>query len=434
MRFRSYAVTLFAVGLVLLGVQNAGATADPLWTKQYGPQQIGAPAAWQKGTGKGVKVSVVDTGVDVDHPDLRPNLLLDDSYDVTCNDNNPDDKVSEGGGHGTHVSGTIAAVANNNIGVAGVAPDVKLMVMRVGLSGGGCGGVLGLTAISQAISRSVDRGAKIINLSLADNLNLPGLEDSVTRSCEQAFAQGSLCIVASGNSGETKSSGYRFDFNAVVVTANDSTGRHAGFGQKADTKWSVSAPGVAVLSTWPMDDPAHDGYNSIQGTSMAAPHVAGAAAILSGLGMSNRQIAEQLVKTAGPARDASVEGAGIIHIDRAVGLETATTLAPTKGAPAGTVTKSGRSGAAGGSAAIPPRTTSTTTGVTRTTVAGVDFEAGLEDNESFEAIRLREASRNSANKPFNVAGPLVGISAVAGIALIALAIPRLRSKDQPPLT
>src|SRR5436305_2741092 len=137
---RVIVVTAAVAALLALGVGHADATSDPFWSQQYGPQQIGAPPAWQRSTGQGVKVAVLDTGVDVDHPDLKANLDLADSHDFSCNDDNPDDEPQNGGGHGTHVSGTIAAVANNAIGVAGVAYNVKLMVERLSLSGGGCNG------------------------------------------------------------------------------------------------------------------------------------------------------------------------------------------------------------------------------------------------------------------------------------------------------
>ncbi|MEY2417484.1 MAG: serine protease [Actinomycetota bacterium] len=433
--FRGAVVVCGAAIFVLLGMQNAGATSDPFWAKQYGPVQIGAPTAWQKSTGKNVKAAVVDTGVDVDHPDLKPNLDLADSHDFACNDDNPDDEPADGGGHGTHVSGTIAAVANNGIGVAGIAYDAKLMVERVSLSGGGCGGVTGtgLEEITQAVSYASSHGAKAINLSLGEGLHIPGLENTVTQACEQAFRNGSLCVVAAGNSGETKSSGYAYDFNAIVVTANDNTGAHASFGQKADTKWSVSAPGVDVLSTWPIDDPNHNGYNSIQGTSMAAPHVTGAATLLFATGMKNTDVAETLVKTAGPARDSTVEGAGIIHVDRALGFETTeTSLGQKSGTGAGTVTHGGRANAGGGSAAVV--STTTTAPVTHST-GTVDFEQGItsDNSNSYEAA-LKQATQKNASRPFNAAGPLVGLTAVCAIASLAIFIPRLRAKDAPPLT
>ena len=442
MRLRACVVAGGAALLFLLGMQNAGATADPYWAKQYGPVQIGAPTAWQKSTGKGIKVAVVDSGVDVDHPDLKANLDIADSHDFGCNDDNPDDdstvKDGEGKlvkGHGTHVSGTIAAVANNNIGVAGVAPDVKLMGLKVFPTNDSCGSTISLLgSTSQAINWAVNHGAKVINLSLSE-FKIGGLAGSIETPCNNAFNQGTLCVVAAGNSGETKSSGYDYNFNGIIVTANDSTGAHASFGQKADTKWSVSAPGVDVLNTWPIDDPAHNGYNSIQGTSMASPHVAGAAAILFGAGMNIQQVVDKLVGTAGPARDGTVEGAGIIHVDKALGLTTTATSLGDKGGPGeGVVTHSGnRNAAAGGTAALTPTTTTPPDDTTRTTGPGVSFEEGINDSKDFDALRLQQASKNSAGRPFNATRPLVGISIVAAGALIALAIPRLRAKDQPPL-
>lgn len=440
-RFRLPLVLSAVAGLLFLNVATAVGTADPLWARQYGPVQIGAPQAWQKSVGQGVKVAVVDSGVDVDHPDLRPNLLLGDSFDFACNDGNPDDdsvlKDGEGKavkGHGTHVSGTIAAVANNNIGVAGVSPGVKLMVMKTFSTDDSCGTLFSPFSVANAVNRAVQRGAKVINLSLT-SLAIGNIGGNVQTSCENAFSQGALCVVAAGNSGEAKASGYPFDFNALVVTANDSTGAHAQFGQKADTKWGVSAPGVDVLSTWPIDDPNYDGYNSIQGTSMAAPHVAGAAAVLFGMGMNNRQVAETLVRTAGPPKSSLIEGAGLIHLDRAAGFEpTATTIkTSTPGQNVSSGVRGGRAAAGGGTNAVEP-TTTVPQGLTPT--EGVtDFEDGLvTDENDVNALRLQEASRNSANQPFNVAGILVGISVVAAGITLALAIPRLRSKDVPPLS
>jgi subtilisin family serine protease len=443
MRFRVGVVIGGAALLFLLGLQNAGATTDPLWSKQYGPLQIGAPTAWQKSTGKGVTVAIVDSGIDVEHPDLRGHLDTVNDHDFGCNDDNPDDDSTERDGegklvkgHGTHVSGTIGAVANNGIGVAGVAPDVKLMGLKVFPSTSSCGTLLSIVSSTpQAINWAVDHGAKVINLSLSE-FNIAGLAGSIETPCNNAFNRGTLCVVAAGNSGETKSSGYPYDFNGIIVTANDSTGAHATFGQKADTKWSVSAPGVDVLNTWPIDDPAHNGYNAIQGTSMASPHVAGAAAVLFGAGMNVRQVAEALTNTAGPARDSAVEGAGIIHMDRALGLETtSTSIGQKSGTGDGVVTRGGRSGAGGGSGAAPV-TTPTSTPLPGSP-GGVQFEEGLttgDASKDFDAIRLNEASKNSANKPFNVTGPLIGLSILSGIVLVAVAIPRLRSKDAPPLT
>lgn len=439
---RALVVALGATALIGLSIPHAAATSDPLWTRQYGPVQIGAPAAWAKSTGKGVMVAVIDSGVDTHHPDLVANYLpAPYSHDFACNDDDPNDDSTEVDGHnnsvkghGTHVTGIVAAVANNGIGVAGVAPDVKVMVEKVFSSGPGCqaGGLTGLTGLApMAINYAVDHGAKVINLSLEERALTSSLTGNIQTACNNAFAKGTLCVVAAGNGGETKPSGFDPDFNGMVVTANDSLGVHAVFGQKADTKWGVSAPGVQITSTWPTSDASHDGYNTIDGTSMASPHVAGAAAVLFGMGMDAKTVAETLTRTAGPPRDSNVEGAGIIHLDRAAGVESPPTTTASNGAGTNTpVTRAGRSGVGGGSAAVPVTTTSPPT--TRRT--GAAFESGISDTDSskdFGALRLKEASKNAANKPFNAAGPLIGLTALASLVMVAVAIPRLRSKDTP---
>jgi subtilisin family serine protease len=436
--------------LLMACVSQASATSDPLWSQQYGPVQIGAPTAWQKSTGKGVKVAVVDSGIDMEHPDLQKNLDKADSHDFSCNDDNADDdatvKDGEGKdikGHGTHVAGTIAATANNNIGVAGVAPDAKIMALKVFKSTAACGDQSGLfsTVVTDAIDWAVSHGARVINLSLDEHIDagaFTALYSTIDGRCRAAFNKGALCVIAAGNAGQGRKSGYSYDIPALIVTANDSQGAHASFGQDADTMWGVSAPGVAVLNTWPIDDPAHNGYNSIQGTSMAAPHVSGAAAVLFGMGMDARKVAETLVKTAGPPRDSLVEGAGQIHLDRAAGFEpVATTLAaPRTNTPnqATPVTRGGRAGAGGGKTAALPTTSTTEVDATGPTS---NFDEGLLDNSNsndINALRLNQASKNSANTPFNATGPLAVMSIVGGLVTTAVSISRIRAKDTPPLT
>jgi subtilisin family serine protease len=143
--------------------------------------------------------------------------------------------------------------------------------------------------------------------------------DNVVNGCEYAYGRGALCVVAAGNdaqSGDDQPSGYERGFNGLVVTAHQRDGRHADFAERADTKWGVSAPGVDVLSTWP-----GGGYQSDQGTSMAAPHVAGLAALLFQSGMTNQQVAERIVSTAIPTTNAAQSGAGRVNAARAVGLQ-----------------------------------------------------------------------------------------------------------------
>lgn len=300
-----------AAGLAIAPLM-ARATNDPLWDRQYGPKQIYGPEAWAKTTGKGVIIAVVDTGVDVDHPDLRDKLIVLPGSDFGDGDDNPDDEA----GHGTHVAGTAAAITGNGVGVAGMAPDAKIMPVKIwGESSTPTDFVLQIPA---AIKFAVDNGAKVINLSIAAFGPLDAVGSSVTGSletpCQDAFLRGSLCIIAAGNSGD-QPSGYDRNLNAVVVTANDSDGKHAAFGQHADTKWALSAPGVAVMSTLPMESGK---YGELQGTSMATPHVAGVAALLFAQGLGPGEVAQRLVDTADPMADRRVNGAGEVNAARAV--------------------------------------------------------------------------------------------------------------------
>ena len=342
MRFlrRAIAPTAVALGLGLVATSAQAATApnDPDFRKQYGPTQIGALDAWSKTTGENVIVAVVDTGVDVDHPDLKPQLVK--GYDFGDGDDNPDDdspatydpgngQQTPVRGHGTHVAGTVAAATNNGVGVAGVAPNAKIMPLKLSTKDG-----LGNFTVSvpQAIRFAVNNGAKVINLSIGA-LSLTGLIGTLETPCTDAFNRGVLCVIAAGNSGADKSSGYDKNLNALIVTANDKDGKHAAFGQKADTKWSLSAPGVAVYNTWPVEDGS---YKEIQGTSMAAPHAAGVAALLFAQGLNNREVVAKMLETANAIGDPATNGAGIVDAARATGaprteVETTSTTAASSG-------------------------------------------------------------------------------------------------------
>jgi len=322
------AAVLIAVGVSIVPGGPAlawNAPNDPMFKDQYGPVQIGAVDAWAKTTGQGVIVAVVDTGVDVDHPDLKGKLVA--GRDFGDGDNNPDDDsefVSEENGqkkplrgHGTHVAGTIAAATNNGEGVAGVAPDAKIMGLKIAEKNGF--GNWAQTA-PQAIRYAVDNGAKVINLSILSYVNPLGLVrlDSLEGPCNDAYRRGSLCVIAAGNSGSDQPSGYTRDLNALLVTANDADGKHAPFGQKADTKWALSAPGVAIRSTYPLEDGA---YKDSHGTSMAAPHAAGVAALLFAQGLPVDQVVKRMLDTAVAIGDPATNGAGIVNAQAASGAE-----------------------------------------------------------------------------------------------------------------
>lgn len=333
------AVLAIIVALVPAAV-SAGSSDDPLFAQQYGPQQIDAPTAWEASTGAGVTIAVIDSGVDVDHPDLAAKLVPGRDYINTGG--NSDD----GNGHGTHVAGIAAAITGNGAGIAGVAPDASIMPIKVFDESGA---TRNPTSIPNAIRFAADNGARVINLSLGDGFaKFLGLFDfdQLESAIEYAFSRGSLCIVASGNesaTGQDNPSGYSFGVNAVVVTANDAAGNHASFGNRADTKWAVSAPGAQILSTLPGGE-----YGELSGTSMATPHVAGVAALLFASGLDNRQVAERIVQTATPLPNSGVTGAGLVNAARSLGLE------PT---PDTTSTTIGTADASGSSFGSTPTTT-----------------------------------------------------------------------------
>ncbi|MFG2936565.1 S8 family serine peptidase [Streptomyces sp. NPDC048282] len=247
--------------------------------------QIGAPTAWQAGyTGKGVKIAVLDTGVDADHPDLKGQVAESRNFSTSAD---TDDHY----GHGTHVASIAAGTGAGSHGTyKGVAPDAKILNGKV-LGDDGSGDD---SAILAGMEWAADQGADIINLSLGgtDSPEVDPLEAEVNRLSEE---KGVLFTIAAGNEGEygdgtVDSPGSAAD--ALTVGAVDGKDRLADFssrGPAADgsVKPDVTAPGVditaaaapgSVIDKEEGENPP--GYLTISGTSMATPHVAGAAALL----------------------------------------------------------------------------------------------------------------------------------------------------------
>jgi subtilisin len=238
--------------------------------------------------GAGVGVAVIDTGIDLSHPDLAARIVGQKSCIKQSRFANDDN------GHGTHVAGTIAA-ANNTSGVVGVSPNVNLVAVKVlNAQGSGTwsGIICGLDWVAQHASRY---NIKVVNMSLGGsgssdnacgNLNNDALHRSVCR----LAAAGVTVVVAAGNNGANANTFVPAAYDDAVITVSalaDSDGQSGGAGAATgagpdDTFASFSnygsvvdlgAPGVDILSTW-----KRGGYNKISGTSMASPHVAGAAA------------------------------------------------------------------------------------------------------------------------------------------------------------
>ncbi len=229
-----------------------------------GDADIDAPEAWLRSTGAGVTVGVVDSGADSAHEDLAGQIDLALSRDWVDGGLPDDDN-----GHGTHVAGTIAAVAGNGVGIAGVAPASKLAILRV-LDGGG-GGYS--SDVAAAFAFAGENGLAIVNASLGGQYS-----DAVAQAI--ASFPRTLFVVAAGNDGEDAASdpeAYPCDLpyaNVVCVGASDNRDEPGSFSNFGLVSVDLFAPGVSIWSTLPYND-----YDLKSGTSMAAPHVAGAAAL-----------------------------------------------------------------------------------------------------------------------------------------------------------
>lgn len=238
---------------------------DPLLPQQYHLSQVNAQAAWDVSKGSpNVVIAIVDTGVDVNHPDLRNKLVLPGYNGIDGSTN-----VQDGHGHGTHVAGIAAAEADNKEGGSGVCPLCMIYPVKV-LSDTGYGSHSGIAA---GIINAADKGVDIINMSLGGYATSRTLEDAVN----YAANKGVLLVCAAGNE-NTNTPMYPAAYaNCLGVAAVDSKDRKAGFSNYGSYA-EISFPGVSIVST------AKGGvYTRMSGTSMASPGVAGSAGVLKAL-------------------------------------------------------------------------------------------------------------------------------------------------------
>ncbi len=225
----------------------------------WGYTRIGANSAGT--TGSGAVVVVADTGADLDHPDLADNLDLTNARDFIDSTPDPDDK----NGHGTHVSGIIAAI-NNTIGVIGVAPQATIVPVQV-LSASGFGS---WSALADAVDHAAAIGADVVNMSLGGGAPAAGHE--LYTSLADAFAAGVVLVAASGNEGAASPSFPASDANVIAVGATTSSDTIASY---SNANEEILAPGSSIKSLW-----KGGGTKTISGTSMASPHAAGVAALI----------------------------------------------------------------------------------------------------------------------------------------------------------
>lgn len=245
---------------------------QPAQTTPWGISQIDAPSMWSISRGGGVKVGIIDTGIDKTHPDLAANIAGGINFVRPKNPTKPVDPSAwtDDNGHGTHVAGTIAAI-DNTIGVVGVAPNAKLYGIKV-LNSSGSGY---LSDIISGIEWSINNDMDVINMSLGSSSDVQALHDAV----DAAYNAGIVVIAAAGNEGDnnlsTNEIGYPAKYSSVIaVAATDANNIVATFSSDGD-EVEVSAPGVSIYSTLKGGT-----YTTMSGTSMASPHAAGTAAAI----------------------------------------------------------------------------------------------------------------------------------------------------------
>lgn len=272
-------------------LSSSGSWGQP-YPDLWGILNIGAPTAWNTALGDGIVVAVVDTGLDYNHPDLAANIwinvneipgngidddgngFIDDTigWDFVFNDNDPIDR----NGHGTHVAGTIAAVGNNGIGVIGVSWHAQVMALK-GLDDNGNGFDF---TLAPAIIYAANNGADVINASWGGQ----GTSDTIEEAIQFATGLGVVFVAAAGNSSEDAMNFFPANSpEAITVASQDPFGNFSSF-SNFGSKIDVTAPGEDILSLQAANTflviPVIPGYGRLTGTSMAAPHVSGVAALV----------------------------------------------------------------------------------------------------------------------------------------------------------
>jgi subtilisin family serine protease len=305
---------------------------DPLIGRQWelaSGASMRAPQAWDRLVGGPVTVAVIDSGIDLTHPDLAANLwtnqrevagngvdddrngYVDDvhGYDFVAGDGDPADEL----GHGTEVAGVIGARGGNGLGIAGVAWRARIMALRVLDSRDRAS----TPDIAAAIRYAVANGARIINVSLNGDAKSAAVEDAIVA----AQAAGVLVVASAGNDARDLDSTPSYpasygEDNVIVVGSSGRRGTISGFSNRGARAVDILAPGEDILST-----DRNGEYSVSSGTSMAAPHVTGALALLASArpGLSGARLRAALLAGAQPASTR----AGGRRLDVAAALKTA---------------------------------------------------------------------------------------------------------------
>jgi subtilisin family serine protease len=291
LRTRRLALLALALGLGAATAAPAQAAPDPMLADQWAlsePGATGAPAAWTQSRGDGIVVATLDSGVQLDHPDLAQNLwhnpgevpgnaidddhngYVDDVYGANIMTSNGD--VNDDEGHGTHVAGIIAALGGNGAGGSGIAPGAHIMAVKV-LDANRVGNS---SLLARGIRYAVDEGARILNVSLNGDGTSLELDDAL----RYASDRGATVVASAGNNSRDIDLKPSYPASSslpavLTVTASQASGGLVGFANRGLQSVDLAAPGDAILST-----ARGSGYELRSGTSMAAPFVAGSLALL----------------------------------------------------------------------------------------------------------------------------------------------------------
>jgi len=304
---------------------------------QWNLDRIGAEAAWETATGAGTTIAVVDSGVALDHEDLAAKLVEGVACQGTGGD--PDrcaGSPADDDGHGTHVAGVAAAATGNRLGIAGVAPGARLMPVKVLFRAcDTCQSTGEADDVAAAVRWAAEHGADVINLSLGSTTSAvfgPGFAEAV----RDAWALGAIPVVAAGN--DYVLTADLAGAPAVVVSATDRDDGAPGYSNGVGSaNWAVAAPGGdgsdtpascsqqgeprGILSTFWSPTDGTSAYACLSGTSMAAPHVSGALAVLRSAGLSPEVAVQRLLDTATDLGDPGTDplfGAGRVDLAAAV--------------------------------------------------------------------------------------------------------------------
>ena len=330
------------VAVAALVAPAAAATNDPYFGKQWGLDKIKAEQAWATSDGSGTIIAVVDTGVDLGHPDLSSKIIDNADADFV-EPKGVQDGAQDENGHGTHVAGIAGAITGNGVGVAGTAPGAQILPVRV-LDDEGAGTT---SAIADGIRYAADRGVDVINLSLSYDVRghvskVEGTLAPVYSAIEYAAGKGVVVVAAAGNGALRETSAPAAPIcsepaanpRVICVGAADRNDRPAYY-----TNWDATqtrnflvAPGGAGLTcdgeiistylrgaeTFCSNDP---GYEALSGSSMATPFVSGVAALLASKGLEPEAIVRCILDSADdvgiPGRD-RVFGYGRLNAAAAV--------------------------------------------------------------------------------------------------------------------